>query len=316
MLQLSPVRKNYLIKIGISVLGLIISIFAVQWIAERFFFDLFFYQKSVKYGYILAKKNARWKDFGKRAADVITLTKHPERFRSSQDLFTVAIIGDSFVWGQGIRNEDRFAEVLQKKINKIRPARVLSLALCGDSLYDNYIKYHILMRIGARVDFFVFGLVDNDLILRNYEQYKSDISAERSFGCPGPFLYNPLFNPQAPDEAAYQRAVKQSFDDSFGNLCLLNRLAEKLPKVNAIYMTFGRNSKNPLMATYMNTLRDRGLRVVTVQDYPEVVERYKKNKIESFQVSPKDGHPSALANKMFADMIWQELSDRGFLSQK
>jgi hypothetical protein len=165
MLELSTVRKNYAIKIGIAILALIIGIFASQWISEKFFFDKFFYQKSIKYGYILSKRDAKLEDFGKRAADVLTLLKHPEELRSSQGLFTVAIIGDSFVWGQGIRNQDRFAEVLEKKIKKIRPARVLSLALCGDSLYDNYIKYQILIRNGIHVDFFVFGLVDNDLVL-------------------------------------------------------------------------------------------------------------------------------------------------------
>jgi hypothetical protein len=317
-LEMLSIKKEWILKLAIGFLALVFSIYLAQWIVEKFFFDTFIYHKSVKYGYLLANKNAELKDFGKRAVDIIAIIaakKDTERLKIQENLFTIAIIGDSVVWGQGIRNEDRFPAILEKRIKKIRPARVLSLAFCGDGLFDNYVKYQILMTHAVHVDFFVFGLVDNDLMLNNDNRYEAGISAEHSFGCPGPFVYIPRFDPTIPGGPEYERALALSYENSYGNLCLLNKIASLFPKNNAVYMSFKVRGRSYLN-TYMEAFRDHGLRVITPTDFPQVYNRYRYHDPADFMVSKKDPHPSALANRMFAEMLFEELTSRGLLSAK
>jgi hypothetical protein len=110
---------------------------ARRWAAETYFFDKFIYDKNPRYGYFA--QGTTTASFGKRAEELL----HLEEFQNNQkqgttgvsgetadSRYAVVVIGDSYVWGQGLRNEDRFAYILEKKLNTIIPSHVMSLGEC------------------------------------------------------------------------------------------------------------------------------------------------------------------------------------------
>lgn len=297
-------------------MSLTISIGAARWISEKYFFDKFYYYKSVAHGYSIPGKRRTLEDFGLRSKDIrelLALKKRPgegkELFLSpgGGDAFTIAVIGDSFVWGQGLREKDRFVHLLEKKLNKLYPTRVLSLALCGDGLLDNYIKYQ-LVKNNSNINLFVFGIVNNDLMLSNDSKYDLKLAKETMSFCPGAFLYSPVYDPGNPSQGGnYEELLRESYSDRFGNFCLLEKIAKLLPKDNSIYFNFARYNLS-VLDTFESVLRKNGLRVISPRMYPDIFERYKFLKGNRSFVSAMEKHPSASANRMFADVLFYEIS--------
>jgi len=135
------------VKIALAILSTILSILLTFWISEEWFFDKVYYQKSVLHGYWPPGKELLYIDFGRRGQDISKLldfihnpASYPNKIKTTG--FTIVIIGDSFVWGQGLRESQRFTTILNKRLNSIRPTSIIQLGSNGDSLLDNYIKYH------------------------------------------------------------------------------------------------------------------------------------------------------------------------------
>ncbi|KKQ49358.1 MAG: hypothetical protein US68_C0016G0018, partial [Candidatus Shapirobacteria bacterium GW2011_GWE1_38_10] len=122
-------------------------------------YKLFFYQKSITHGYWIPSKHPTHDDFGHRAKDIYQLQSgQPDPLKTNNsDIFKIALYGDSYVWGQGIKNEQRFAKLLETKLNKIRPTKIISLAETGDNIFDHYQKYKATPEIFGEIDLNVFG---------------------------------------------------------------------------------------------------------------------------------------------------------------
>ena len=96
------------------VLSVILSYQGLHWIAETFFFDRLFYQKSVAHGYFLDE--TKLPDFGDRTRDLVAHLDADEK-KLPQNVypgFRVVLIGDSFLWGQGVRHEHTVTALLEK----------------------------------------------------------------------------------------------------------------------------------------------------------------------------------------------------------
>lgn len=283
------------------------SLLGARYIAERFFFDLFFYQKSVAHGYWLADRGLTLEDFGKRAEDLRWLQMMTrERARPDgavlgtfeEDIFTVAVLGDSFVWGQGLREEERFVSLLEKKLSDIAPVEIVSLGYPGDSMLDNYVKYDLLLASGKHFDLVVMGLVFNDLLLRRDPPYSlisyTQILDEQ---CHGPYIYDPRENGLSATDELYMEQVRQSLANP-GNVCVLEKVLDSLPRDRVIYFDF------------WNLLDDEDVpetvRQLFITKVIDVVAPQTAGSKDVFSpVSKKEAHPSARANEVFAQMLYE-----------
>ena len=131
-----------LILLVVSLLTTTIAFIIGFFIIENQFFDQVLFQKSPLHGYVKNKHNLDYISpfHYTRAKDLISLRRYSSSMQKDSDAtFTIVIIGDSFTYGMGIRNNQRFLTKLEKKLDKIKPTKIYSLALPGDNFLDYYI---------------------------------------------------------------------------------------------------------------------------------------------------------------------------------
>ena len=333
--------NQLLLHILVAFVSLYVSLLLSFWITEKYFFDKLYFQKSVVYGYWMAGKDFNLASFGNRAKDIQNLlafsrnyspaTNQPSAVLGAQDdgIYTIAIIGDSYVWGQGIRDEECFSSILEKNLNRIRPTKVISLALGGDNIFDNYVKYKLITAERNDIDLFIFGLVSNDLFLNQYRySYKEGNQAKKwqpgsyndniyagilrkiNSACQKKLLYDPYEMISKTDTAAlnninYDEYVQKLLDNSYDNFCALEQVTPLLPKNNAIYFSYAQNDSIELK--YAATLKKYGL--YTISALPLIQARYPNSKSTNMTVSQKEKHPSAFANQIFAEVLFNEITN-------
>lgn len=300
------VRLFSLAAVALTTIAL--SVLIVTWASEKFFFDRFYYYKSIKHGYWISRprgKSLSPRDFGKRGYDIAALSdfirnQSSNTLGSTTDdkMFTVAVIGDSYVWGQGLVEEDRFVNLLKEKLNLIRSTKMISLGNSGDSMLDNYLKYLSISKI-HKIDLYIFGIVDNDLLLREKSIYNSKFQNTVIKSCDKPIILDPP-NAQA-SEFKYGTAVAQSYEKSnFGNWCVFEKSIKDIAVTNSLFFNFGDHfgDKN-LLEKYTNALMQKG-HVVISPLFNNIVE-------SGLHVSRKDPHPSAYANRVFANTLYESI---------
>lgn len=292
-----------------------VSVWLAVWASEAFFFDKFYYYKSIKHGYWISRPPGELlspRDFGKRGYDIAALSDFIRNQSSNtlgstvdDKMFTIAVIGDSYVWGQGVKEEDRFVHILEEQLNKIKPTKIISLGGCGDSALDNYIKYFYLTKI-RNVDLFIYGMVDNDLLLREQNLYDQEIQDKIISTCNKPIVFNST-EIQIPSQE-YNKTLMQSWDQGFGNVCILKKILENIPKTNALFFNFDNNwGFSELLDTYTKELVSNGFTVVS-----PTIDAADINKLH---VSKKDSHPSAYANFIFARTLYEEIIKLDYFRQ-
>jgi len=330
---MKSIREISFTKLFINLLlfiaSFVLNFLLAQQIAEHFFFDKLYYYKSVRFGYLIPGKSITYADFGKRVEDIQNLFSFHDTdldlllspsssIAGTKDdqVFTVVVFGDSYVWGQGLQNKDRFVSLLERKLNRVKPARVVSLGAPGDSILDHFIKYRIYTTHKSNADLFIFTLVDNDLLFDRTNKYDNRLSQEVLALCDKPIFYSLPYNPFISGENAiipFEEQLAQSFSDSYGNLCVLNILVRFLPRQYVIYFDVdGFRNRRGFMDQYISAFKTANLPVFSTKDYYE--QHYKKDKSDKdFIVSAKDFHPSALANRMFAEVLFNEIVALGYL---
>lgn len=292
-----------LLLIFISLFLFFTSLFACYFIAQKFFFDKFFYQKSVTFGYWIpsARSSLSLKDFGDRARDIYQLeNKIPDK-NYPTELFQIAIYGDSYVWGQGIKNDQRFAKILEEKLNQHRPTRVISLAEIGDNIFDHYQKYQQAADIFGKIDLHIFALLFNDLLfdnpIDNRYQTKTFLSHNSYFGCTGPEFI-----------ATFEEGQNtlDSLNPDSKNYCTFKKIIPLLPNKNVLYFDIGQithSDTNPLQKKF-HLLASQNLSLFE----PFSQEIPSSSHPNKYNVSPIDFHPSALANQIIAKLFYQEIT--------
>lgn len=313
--------KKHSFLLSALILILLSSFFSYKacfFIAEKYFFDKFFYKKSIKHGYLFCDdEGCHLKRYGKRSEDIEKLyltsksTLETSRVlgKSVNDVFTIAVYGDSYVWGQGVLESERLTSILEKKLNRIRNTRVLSFGWPGDSALDNLLKYQMASE-RFTIDMSIFVLVKNDLLLRESNQYPSATYEEIKKSCTGlenDFVYN-----EDSDSLGYDYIMKLVFDSYHNkqNLCVLEKVLELYPKENAIYFVTQEFILDPESYThkYIESLERAGLYVTSYELANRLpkYEHYWDNK--PFLVSKMEGHPSKYAHEMYADALFEEIT--------
>jgi hypothetical protein len=307
-------------SIGIAV----VSCWAVSII---FFFDKFYYQKSPLYGYVVPnsyplsnKKNPR--SIEKRIADlrqlfpqtVVTQKSHSQK--TNQEFpkpFTIAVIGDSMVYGSGVRTQQRFSEVLEKRLNEIRPTRVITLAQVGDSVVDNYYKLQKLEE-QEKLDLIIFGIVENDLLIDSPDKYPGErqLYDQLQVLCPGPEISYLETGSFSTFEESLDKLYVPSFADGTANQCFLKEILQRVqnkPLFFFAFMSLTDTYKPPVGSTldkswqviqkYVRLIEEAGIPVVSPENL--LYFEYKT-------ASKQEKHPSASTHSQFAESLVKEIT--------
>lgn len=323
------VKKN--IWLGFAcLLSIVLTSWLVYWIAENFFFDKFYYYKSTEHGYWVPEQKLTLESFEERALDLIQLDKDFQTIKNSDktleandDVYTIAVIGDSHVWGQGVRFKDTVSQLLEKKLNKYKNTRVLSFGYSGDSILDYYIRYDQVKQTYP-VDLYIFILVDNDsLLIENYkEKYKQTLVFNECLSLfPGQEPVYDLTNENYEQKIVSGSSIsEEKWLERFGeswhselNLCVLDKSIQALPTDNAIFFIsqYDHEEDNqPQWKIYKESLYAHKKIVLystdakTLDDY----KRFWEKPWKYLNVSQKDnGHPSKIAHRMFSDILTKEI---------
>lgn len=313
------VRFIFLFLFSLSLVAL--TIIFLKNVSEKYFFDKFVYGKSLNYGYITKKTDIYDKKLFDRYKDTLELKKYLEKkicidnsFNeyNQKDEFTILILGDSYVWGQGLKKEQRFLNILNNKLNKYKKTRIVSLGYPGDNIFDNYIKY-VYGKDIFNPDLVIFTLVHNDLLLNENNRYYDDFFYKKfSKKCSYIDLLEIKNDHQTFSGENYQKMISESLDLNSKNRCFYSNLLKLLPK-NAIYINLDEFTKN-------ETLEIENIE----KKWKETIQELENNgflvlkpkttiiKDNSLRVSNADSHPSAKANLIISDLIYESIIVNNF----
>ncbi len=286
------------ILIVIVMLLTLVSIKCIKWLQRTIFFDQFVYQKSLSYGYTKFRGIKDWPLAGKRGEDLFQLVQRHNsclvKDGHFDNQFTIAIIGDSYVWGQGLTDEQRFVQILEKSLAKKANVSVISLGAQGDDLIANYAKY-LLAEETLDIDLYVFGLVHNDIIINPYNHYLPEIISQINRDCG-----LPLFFLLPESTMNYEQQVVSSFSEKYGNSCVAKTIAGRLPKEGAVYFNYLESFSMyaNLVNEYGAIFNNNGLEILSATDYTSFDEYQRK-----YKISKREDHPSYWANQVFAETL-------------
>lgn len=286
-------------------------------IAETFFFDRVFYRKSFAHGY--------WPDMEKGLEAFGERTKHLRELETLRqnnikkprsDSYQIAMIGDSFLWGQGVRFKFSVSKILEEKLNRIRETNIITLGRFGASIVQ-HLEHYNWAKSHYPVDLFVFLLVSNDA-MPTYERRlaKNDVDGVIA-ACRRRFPREELVTTgnwkELAEEEVHEYAIK-NFDRSWSsapNRCVLDESLAKLPKEGIYFVGddwFGAQS----WRTFEQHLQKHQLNIVstTESSHDPRYLKYWKDPAKYFYVSQIERHPSKLAHQMYADILYDAIVTR------
>lgn len=304
-----PLRKLAPPKPLLFLFSALFAVWLAYHVAETYFFDKFFYQKSVAHGYFPPAVTPKdLSIFGERSKDLLELESFYQKGKRIPDSesYTIAVIGDSFVWGLGTRFKNSLTQQLERMLAKKGSAEVLALGYPKDSILD-YVNRYEMAKAVYPVDLYIFVLVENDLVL-NYEN--------RNLLTDGK---NPIeeCTKQVNEEIVYEggdasKKIRQAFE-SRPNLCALEKSLELLPTENAIYFLTNTFPNKESLDKFKELLEKTGKNYLSTEGSQEDP-RYKKywqDPQKYLFVSKIEQHPSKLAHKMYAELLFEEIIDSG-----
>ena len=315
-----------ILKISLFLISLILSCIICYFIGERYFFDRLFQNKSNLHGYCVkwpSKYNLTCK---KRIEEYENLRKitYNENVIPSNILeattkgaydkakYTIAVIGDSYVWGLGVRYSQTIPKVLQNKLSKYYSVNVISLSYPGNAVVDYYVDYLIAEKV-YKPDLYIFILVGNDAFIDepNYLYLQKNFSNLMNY-CTDSF---PNVDPIIMFGHLWHRETE--FNNSSWtnkvNMCLVNEVLPLMPAANAIYFLSDDyfEINNYAYSMYRQTLEKYDKNILSGSQ-GKYIKKYKtyfdEANIHKLNVSAIENHPSAIAIKMYVDILSNEIS--------
>lgn len=307
---------------------LILSITVLYFLAEKYFFDRLFYQKSVRHGYYnfwptqvhdwdyLAEKF----NFDHRHDELLKLVRVAQndqaakdyfKQENSNDTFKVALIGDSMFFGTGLRKKQAIGEILERKLNKeFIDSKVYNYSFSGDDALDNYVKYKLINE-WLKPDLIVFQLMNNDLIFGQFTNYPfKEISYQLlSKNCQDKLLF-PDSDRTINFNEDFSVLLNDYYDPSFNketqNFCLLAEIIKEIDLKKTILLSYGcpRFFEDCSSGDHDYCLNeDIYARYLTL--FPEDVKVVNTCGEAYLRVSKKEGHPSQATNELMAEKIFK-----------
>jgi hypothetical protein len=324
LLKMLPFHRR-LSVVAVILVSVAISLQVSHFLAVHFFFDKLFYQKSAEFGYhpnafnSIVFKNIP-PTITQRVSDLSQLLTEMKDDRvlgtstTDEGVYKIALIGDSYVYGQGITAEQRFGNLLEKQLNKIRKTKVYFLAQNGDNIVDNYDKFLMAEKI-IHPNMSIITMVNNDLFLDEMEKYPLNRKILVDLGeiCPGEVWNDQKVNKK---ETKITNSLHQlyfpAFSERYSNLCFLQQISKEVhdSKEKVLFLSFGHISEDPPTKDSLNYEEN-----LIFWKYAAIV-RQEENLVLDVtttpgytwsSVSPQEGHPSAATNRYYAQSLYQEI---------
>lgn len=320
----------------VTLISLLVSLLLAYWVAERYFFDKLFYKKSIAHGYW--QRYSRLEDYGSRSRDLVNLKSlWGSKYRNNQilgasenlegkDVYTIAVIGDSYVWGVGLRFKQTFTQILEKKLNQARKTKVLVFGNSGDSILEYLDRYYVASQVHP-VNLFIFVLTENDMMLNADDRLVSSIARDILTECSEeiqltPIVYDPSTfynNRMQVKNAGFTNELEAKVVSAIvsscrteSNLCVTDSVLNFLSKVghSAIYFVSD-NYRNDRYCwdVYISAMSTYNLNMVSSSEGRSIKKYIKhwNDPFKNFTVSPQETHPSKIAHQMYADILYNEI---------
>lgn len=327
--------KKICLLVFLSTFLSLITFHFCSFIAEKYFFDKFIYQKSITYGYRLGliEKEAYQKFrpitnilFGQRIKNMTDLELNKTLFTDKQ--YNIAIIGDSYVWGTGIKTNQRFAQILEKKLNRIKPTKVITLGQPSDGILDYLYWYDLINTQKIKPNLFIFAMVENDAfieptsahalipkykeIIDSCHQNNSNINIVNLKNIDIYKLTNEGFTRDQIDKIINDLHIK-SLENPV-NICIFQKSLNLLSNPQSIFFTTDNYINNSDGFNIMNKYFIASNKDTLSSEIGKNISKYSTywtnstDPANSFKISPAEGHPNALANQMYADILFNEIT--------
>lgn len=280
------------------------AVAASWWLAEHVFFDRVFYYKSVAHGYFVPDKSIQLAQFGQRSLG-FRLLKGEEPGQC--DLKPrIVLIGDSYLWGMGVRN----SETVTARLSQLLPeVSVIAYAYPGATLAD-YLGFYEFAQEVSPNNFYVFLAVDNDILADSTTGYGQTAVGAAQQLCAIKYPdQSPIVTPDW-QQLEYGEAARlthiataESWQSPL-NLCMAEVMLKSLASINGGFLitdpyreTAGRYQK------YETLLHKANIPVWSTQTF---VTQYNRSARE-LQVSQAEIHPSRTAHQIYATILSQEI---------
>jgi hypothetical protein len=309
-------------KFILACISLLVAAIITFVIGEGYFFDTIFYRKSWIHGYVKedwAVLNephllAKWVT-GYRTKDVRKLIagEKDEYYTGKK----VVLIGDSFVYGTGVRVGQRLGDFLEIRLNTLGPTRVYSLGIPGDDIIQNYTKYKLAKHLW-QPDLIVFTILNNDLTFNTPDKFPSNELYYHKFVVEDCGDY-PIVEAAWGMNYSYEEMVELIFFPTFqpltANRCALERIAFEIG-LDPTVMIFSYESLdagrcvNGIGAT--NLFEEKSMYINCT--HADVYRKAGKNVIspapfEYIPVSKSEGHPSNETYNVYAETLFNVIAN-------
>ncbi|MBU2543420.1 SGNH/GDSL hydrolase family protein [Patescibacteria group bacterium] len=293
-------------------------------LSERCFFDKLYYKKSPEYGYFLHNTNPLLSKNSKiiesRIADLKLLTainenSHNNRIKgiTNNESFQIAIIGDSFVYGTGVKQADRYANRLEKLLNQIKPTKIYVLALPGDNILEHYTKFKLAQE-NIKPDLYIIGIANNDLLINDFIYPNQEFLYQKS----REECFLPEFKYNWPDYAItidqlILTAYYPSFDDQYANICYLKKIIKEIATTNTLFFNFYK-IENTNSTQDLSEAEQKDIQIM--KKYTEIIQLaggqifHLHNSRVSGEYQPVsflEGHPSKETHEWFAKALFNRI---------
>lgn len=320
--------------VGLLVLSTSATVKGLFWIGEHYFFDKLFYNKSRIHGYGLTQFNFPQNPnlyhisskLKSRISDLYSLVYQSSTSEknvlgtSDNQIYEIALIGDSYVYGVGVQEHERLSVILEKKLQKLRPTKVYNYSYPGDNAIDNYSKF-LMSWESKPLNLYIFGMVYNDLVLYpdNYlTRYPNEsIIFQKLLIYCSQLLLVKSDQDELPPGENYDNHYKLTFSDDYGNVCLLDQIARKLSGLPILFIKLDnvgdfdlQNHPSPIAWVYdkySEILKRHAISMKWVFADPYFKEKHLK--LNNYGgVSKTEAHPSQELHSIYAEFLFKEIT--------
>lgn len=270
-------------------------------ICDRYCFDSFIYRKNNTLAELFGYKE---ENSNLCKAQLNSDGFREEELYSKKDgEYLVIVVGDSVVYGQGLLKNQRFTEKLEKKLNKTRPTRVLNLGICGTNIYQHY-QLAIKYRQRLNPDLTIIGFTENDLLVwDSIANYPMHLPTEGI-----------VLGIEDGNDDDYIKSVLSTFEEGSPNMQMAEYVASLLFKERVTIFSFAYldldKQYNAKLGNVLALFRSNGLKVLDSKHlfkdkYRDI--SLKRDGRKFMSISEVEKHPNSLANKMFAESLFDEI---------
>lgn len=213
--------------------------------------------------------------------------------------YLILVVGDSIVYGQGLLTSQRFSNILEKKLDKIRSTRVFNLGECGTNIYRHYLVAD-RFKEELNPDLVVITFIGNDLLVLD-----EDKDFPRRLDKANKLVKDFRNNPDISIDR-YMDQVLGAFDESTDNWRMLTYLLPKLPKDQTIYFFVAFEDHRAHTETILrifSLFQENNFRAI------HSLGLLGTNKTMSeFWVTNRERHPNPRANQNFSEILYKEIT--------